>query len=144
VLVAATEADLDELCAVEARASLRPWARGVFAEELTRDFARVMLLRAPGGPIEALLVYWLGEDELQILNIATDPPLRRRGHAARLLEHAIQAARRAAVPRLILEVRRSNEAAQRLYRKYGFRPIGVRASYYAVEHEDALVMSLAL
>ena len=69
---------------------------------------------------------------------------RRRGHAARLIEHAILVARRAGCLRLLLEVRRSNQAAIRLYRKYGFRPIGVRAHYYANEHEDAIVMRLSL
>ena len=90
------------------------------------------------GRIEAFIVYWLAVEELQILNIATEPALRRRGHAARLLEHAIAAARRAEAKHLLLEVRRSNEPAKKLYAKYGFRPIGVRANYYAAEHEDAI------
>ena len=96
------------------------------------------------GTIEAFLVYWLTVDELQILNLATDPRCRRRGHAARLLEHAIAVARRGRATHLLLEVRRSNDAARKLYAKYGFRPIGIRAEYYAAEHEDAIVMRLDL
>jgi ribosomal-protein-alanine N-acetyltransferase len=142
-LVRARAEDLDELAALEALASLRPWSREVFAEELARAFARVMLLRE-GDALAAFLVYWLVEDELQVLNVATAPTRRRRGHAARLIEHAIVAARRAGCLRVLLEVRRSNQAAMRLYRKYGFRPIGVRAHYYANEHEDAIVMRLSL
>jgi ribosomal-protein-alanine N-acetyltransferase len=38
-----------------------------------------------------------------------------------------------------LEVRASNEAAQQLYRKFGFLPAGVRARYYEGT-EDAIVM----
>jgi len=137
----ATAADLDALVAVEQRASVRPWKKEVFAEELGRDFARVVLLRE-GEALVAFIVYWLVRDELHILNVATDPSARRRGHAARLVEHALAAAKLAGCEVLLLEVRRSNTAAIRLYRKYGFRPIGIRANYYAEEHEDAIVMRL--
>jgi ribosomal-protein-alanine N-acetyltransferase len=51
-----------------------------------------------------------------------------------------------AVPcRLVtLEVRRSNTAAQRLYRRFAFRAVGVRPNYYAEDQEDAIVMLLEL
>lgn len=106
----------------------------------------MVLLRRPppDATIEAFLVYWVVRDELHVLNVATDPPARRRGHAARLVEHAIACARRDRLSCLLLEVRRSNVVARRLYRKYGFRPIGVRARYYAEDQEDAIVMRLAL
>jgi ribosomal-protein-alanine N-acetyltransferase len=34
----------------------------------------------------------------------------------------------------------SNHGAQRLYQRYGFRPVGVRKGYYQETAEDALVM----
>jgi ribosomal-protein-alanine N-acetyltransferase len=34
----------------------------------------------------------------------------------------------------------SNKPAQELYRKFGFRPAGVRRNYYVETNEDALVM----
>jgi ribosomal-protein-alanine N-acetyltransferase len=39
-----------------------------------------------------------------------------------------------------LEVRVSNWGAQRLYGRYGFRPVGVRKNYYQEIGEDALIM----
>ncbi|MGH2435444.1 MAG: ribosomal protein S18-alanine N-acetyltransferase, partial [bacterium] len=39
-----------------------------------------------------------------------------------------------------LEVRKSNQTAQALYRKYGFREIGTRKGYYSDNREDAIVM----
>ena len=39
---------------------------------------------------------------------------------------------------LTLEVRLSNHGAQELYRRFGFRPVGVRKGYYADTGEDAL------
>ncbi len=135
---------LDELCAIEARASVRPWTREVMAEELVREGGHVVYARGNDARIEAFVVYLRAGDEVEVLNIATDPPARRRGHAARLLEHTIGFARRSGSQRVLLEVRKSNASAIRLYRKYGFRPISIRANYYAAEHEDALVLSLTL
>jgi len=37
-------------------------------------------------------------------------------------------------------VRVSNEGAQRLYYKYGFKNLGVRRNYYQDNEEDALVL----
>jgi ribosomal-protein-alanine N-acetyltransferase len=47
---------------------------------------------------------------------------------------------------MLLEVRPSNETALRLYRKYGFRPIGRRRGYYRADsgREDAMVLALRL
>jgi [ribosomal protein S18]-alanine N-acetyltransferase len=39
-----------------------------------------------------------------------------------------------------LEVRVSNWGAQRLYGRFGFRPVGIRKGYYQETGEDALVM----
>jgi ribosomal-protein-alanine N-acetyltransferase len=44
------------------------------------------------------------------------------------------------VKHLSLEVAANNEAAQALYRRFGFAPVGVRKNYYPVTGEDALVM----
>jgi ribosomal-protein-alanine N-acetyltransferase len=41
-----------------------------------------------------------------------------------------------------LEVRVSNWGAQRLYGRYGFRPVGIRKNYYQEIGEDALIMWL--
>jgi ribosomal-protein-alanine N-acetyltransferase len=40
-----------------------------------------------------------------------------------------------------LEVRASNQAAQALYEKYGFKKVGVRHRYYSDNHEDAVIMT---
>ena len=42
---------------------------------------------------------------------------------------------------MTLEVRASNEAAQALYRAFGFDVAGRRARYYTDDGEDALVMT---
>ena len=41
---------------------------------------------------------------------------------------------------ITLEVRESNVAAQKLYRKYGFTTVSTRRGYYSDNGENALVM----
>lgn len=41
---------------------------------------------------------------------------------------------------MTLEVRVSNDIAQSLYRKLGFKPAGIRPAYYSDNNEDALIM----
>ena len=75
-----------------------------------------------------------------VTTIAVDPDLHRHKIGTRLL---LQLAREAVVRgarHLTLEVRVSNAAAQGLYRRFGFRPAGVRKNYYVETNEDALVM----
>jgi len=45
---------------------------------------------------------------------------------------------------ITLEVRPSNAAAMSLYRKLGFRMMGIRKGYYTMPPEDAVVLGLHL
>jgi ribosomal-protein-alanine N-acetyltransferase len=61
-----------------------------------------------------------------------------------LLSDLIQTAYERRARWVTLEVRRSNDAARALYRKFGFEEQGVRQHYYSDNGEDAVVMHLAL
>jgi ribosomal-protein-alanine N-acetyltransferase len=83
-------------------------------------------------------------DEVEILNVATDPSLRRRGVGSALLQALLKLPGRV----LFLEVRESNTAARALYRAAGFVEEGRRRKYYpalgnpAGPREDAVVMKM--
>jgi ribosomal-protein-alanine N-acetyltransferase len=68
------------------------------------------------------------------------PQFRRRGFGELLLVALAEVAIDINARWLTLEVRVSNEIAQSLYRKYGFKSAGVRQRYYSDNHEDALIM----
>lgn len=132
--------DVDEVAIIERDAQPNPWSRDVFLEEMTRAWAHIDVLREePGGPIAAFLNYWIVGDEVHVLNVATHPDHRRRGHAARLLDHVTAVARAQGCRFLTLEVRRKNRPALRLYRAHGYRPVGMRPRYYD-DGEDAVIM----
>ncbi len=83
---------------------------------------------------------WLIFDELHINSLAVDERLRRRGIARRLLRGVFRDAIGAGARSATLEVRRSNEAARRLYLSLGFVVDAVRRDYYQLPREDALIL----
>ncbi len=89
----------------------------------------------------AVLVY--REGEAKIMSIAVKKEFRRRGIGKMLLREAIKKAKEKGSRRLLLEVRVSNVAAQQLYKKFGFRVVGVLESYYS-DGESAYLMNLDL
>jgi ribosomal-protein-alanine N-acetyltransferase len=83
---------------------------------------------------------WLMIDEAHVTTIAVRPEFRGRGLGELLLVALTEIAIDINARWLTLEVRVSNNVAQALYRKYGFKPAGVRQRYYSDNHEDALIM----
>jgi ribosomal-protein-alanine N-acetyltransferase len=113
--------------------------------ELAREIALPWVARTdPAGPAVAFLLAWNVADELHLLDMASHPEQRRRGHARALLAELLRYAQSAHTRLVLLEVRRSNQAAIALYESSGFQTTGVRAGYYADTGEDALEMRVSL
>jgi ribosomal-protein-alanine N-acetyltransferase len=84
---------------------------------------------------------WLTPAEAHIVTIAVRESQRGRGIGELLLIAVIALAILNDREVVTLEVRASNQAAQTLYEKYGFRNVGVRPHYYSDNHEDAVIMT---
>ena len=93
------------------------------------------------GKVVGFLVARRMADEMEILNVAVEPALRRRGVARRLLEATLAFGRASGAKRAFLEVRESNAGAISFYVRQGFAPAGRRPRYYADPPEDALVLA---
>lgn len=65
---------------------------------------------------------------------------RGQGTGKRLTHGLLQYISNLGAAYATLEVRRSNEIAQNLYKSLGFVQLGVRKRYYADNGEDALIM----
>ncbi|MGH2561711.1 MAG: ribosomal protein S18-alanine N-acetyltransferase [Thermomicrobiales bacterium] len=83
---------------------------------------------------------WIMYDEAHITTIGIDPVYRGQRLGELLLVVLIEEAITRGATWLTLEVRVSNEVAQRLYRKYGFGVQGTRRRYYSDNGEDAHIM----
>ena len=74
-----------------------------------------------------------------LMNVAIEPARQRQGIASSLLVRLFEQADRPN-EQYTLEVRTSNDAAIRLYERFGFRAAGRRRAYYHDNREDALIM----
>jgi len=142
--------DLDAVFAIEQQVHVHPWTRGNFNDALaTGNICKVY--EAANGVI-GYAVMMPALDEVELLDISIAPASQRKGLGEKLLNEMLTLARELKFERMLLEVRRSNFAANALYRKLGFADIGVRHGYYPAdkgrpeinEREDAIVMECKL
>ena len=116
----------------------------MFAEQDGAVCRRMFAFRLPDGVIAGLVAVALCQEatELELLLVATAQ--RRRGLGEALLEHWLSWARERGATTALLEVRASNNGAQRLYRSLGFEEHGTRPHYYRQPVEDAVLMQRSL
>ncbi|MBI3737748.1 MAG: ribosomal protein S18-alanine N-acetyltransferase [Chloroflexi bacterium] len=120
-----------------------PWPEHAFRYEVADNPAsRCFVVEAEDKRVAAMIVSWIIIDELHIATIATHPDFRRQGIGSQILTFALKDARQAGARRAFLEVREKNEAAQAMYRKFGFEITGRRPKYYKDNGEDAILMTL--
>jgi len=147
ILRAMGQEDLDEVMAVEKASFQAPWTRAMFLQELSTSFSRCVTLReseGEDGRLAGYMIYWMFAQEAHLQKIAVRPECRRRHAAACLMKALFQTVREEPCRTVILEVRRSNTAARKLYEKLGLTVKGIRRSYYLEEGEDALIMGADL
>jgi len=126
--------------AIERQVYARPWSPNLFVAEMTEPNNRCYLVAR----IDKAVVGYAGMicygDEAHITNIAVDPQLHRRHVGSRLLLEQMTQAIEMGAQAVSLEVRVTNWGAQRMYGRFGFRPVGIRRNYYQELNEDALIM----
>jgi ribosomal-protein-alanine N-acetyltransferase len=137
-------ADIDEVMEIEPVAfGSHHWSHQSFVNELNNSVGTYFA--AMDDVTKRLCGYsgfWLVNQgqEAHITTLAVHPDLRRQYVGERLLIHDILEAKRLGVRWITLEVRVSNESAQRLYYKYGFKSAGLRPNYYQDNDEDAMIL----
>ena len=134
--------DLPQVIAIERRAFPTPWSLAMFVLELSKPSSICLAAVDGDGSSRGRLVGYLicarYADVWHLMNIAVDPPLRRRGIGTALLGELVERAGTEAS--YTLEVRPSNLPAIDLYERFGFRSAGTRPRYYLDTGEDALIM----
>lgn len=134
--------DLDEVMEIEPVAfGSHHWSRQSFLNELNNPGGHYYVACAEdSGRLCGYSGFWLIGQEAHITTLAVHPDYRRQYVGERLLLNDIHGARRVGARWMTLEVRVSNEAAQNLYYKYGFKSLGLRRNYYQDNNEDAMVL----
>ena len=125
---------------IETEVYPRPWTTNLFVSELGMRSSRSYYVAKVGPTVVGYSGLMLIVEDAHVTTIAVDPAWQRHQIGSRLLLNIARDARERGARHLTLEVRVSNEPAQNMYRKFGFRPAGIRKGYYAETNEDALVM----
>ena len=125
-----------------------PWPQRSFRYELEENAASSQWVAESAaddgshGLVVGLIITWLLVDEVHIATLAVDPEYRRQKIASQLICTALRANLARGAISATLEVRQSNQAAQRLYTHFGFQLMGRRPGYYQDNGEDALILTL--
>ena len=134
------ETDLDSIIEIENKVFSPSWSREAFLLELTKNLLAKYVVGVVDEKVVGYGGIWLIIDEGHITNIAVDERYRGLGVGNRILEGLIQLCVYRGLRAMTLEVRKSNEIAQSLYKKYGFKEYGIRPKYYGDNNEDAIIM----
>ena len=123
--------ELPDIIAIENLSFSSPWRPEQFIKNLPSFYYAKLNNKVVGFiGIEKI------EDEAHIIHMAVHPMFRRQGIGKKLVAEALKLD----TNKIILEVRKSNIAGQKLYESFGFVEVSRRKKYYNDNNEDALVM----
>ncbi len=115
-----------------------------FVYELQDNPCAFLYVLQEGSEIVGYIDYWITFDCCQLVRIAVRKDMQKKGYAHMLMKHMEMDAIAQECESILLEVRRSNEVAQALYRSHDYFHISVRKGYYSDNNEDAMVMGKAI
>lgn len=131
--------DLEAVSRIDRRCFPTPWLPDSYLTELSNRAACYIVARH-GQEIVGYGGVWVVMAEAHITTIAVDPDWQGHKIGERMLMALLEEAILRGATHVTLEVRASNQIAQRLYRKYEFYDAAIRKSYYTNNEEDAIVM----
>ena len=145
-IVEMAEEDLLQVLEIENLSFAFPWSEDLFEQELKSEFSKVFLAKKEENRrrfVAGYTSFWSVVDEIHIVNLAVHPRYRRNGIGTALISFGLDYYFQRGDKYATLEVRKSNVAALRLYKKLGFEEEGVRYCYYPDNWEDAIIMGIS-
>lgn len=131
--------DIEHVSRIERQSFPTAWNTQAYVNELGNHCA-VYRVAVIGETVVGYGGEWVIMDEAHITTIAVSPDYRGQRIGERLLSEMLVTAIKQGATRATLEVRSGNEAARRLYEKYGFVSVAVRKGYYPDNNENAEIM----
>lgn len=138
----AKNSDIPAILEIERALFSDPWEEQLFNEAIKdhKDF----FVSIEQNKITGYIIFEKVLDEGHITNLAVSKEYQRKGLASELINKILDLARQQKIKQVFLEVRESNEAARKLYLKFGFLEIGKRKAYYNKTNENAIILKLDL
>ena len=138
-----TEEDVEAVFLLESVCFPDPWSRKSIRSTLREDRS-FMLVAEENGIICGYLNSTYLFEELNLNRIAVSPDFRRRRVGASLLGGLVDFCASHGLTRLMLEVRKGNLPARRLYESFGFISLGERKNFYQNPPEAGVIMEKIL
>ena len=116
------------------------WSYNILKQELENGKSKYFVAKQENeivGFAEILLII----DQVNIMNIVVKKDKRNFGIGSSLLEEIIRYSKIHNATSITLEVNEKNIPAIKLYKKYGFKQVGLRRKYYNNE-DNAILMDL--
>lgn len=145
-LLPMTREDIGAVLAIETAVQAFPWSARNIEDALAAGYP-AWVLREAGGAAAGFYIAMHAPDVAHLLVIAVRRDAQGGGLGRYLMAHCEAAAAALGLEGVLLEVRPSNEQAQRFYTRQGFKQIGLRRGYYPAAHggrEDARVLQKPL
>jgi ribosomal-protein-alanine N-acetyltransferase len=139
-----------EVVKIAEECGLSYWSEADYRAELDRSGSYAFQAESiPGKTVVGFIIMRLitKKDDhypatFEILNIAVKEKYRKTGVGTLLIQTTLTTAKQNSPANMRLEVRSSNEAAIRFYKKHGFNPEHLRRNFYRDPVEDGIVMKL--
>jgi ribosomal-protein-alanine N-acetyltransferase len=134
------QADIPAVLAIELLSFQSSWPANAFQNELRDNKLAHYFVGRLDGTIVAYGGIWVILEDSHVTTIAVHPDQRGKRLGEEMLVHLLDEAIERGASWITLEVRETNDVAQKLYRKYGFTVVSTRKGYYSDNNESALVM----
>lgn len=131
--------DLSSIMEIENACFHSPWKKDDMARELSENAFAHFLLVEVDNKVVGFLDYWQTFDSATICQIGILPSYRKLGLASKLMKEMDEECYAKRITSVTLEVRKSNDPAIGLYKKYGFKEVVIKPHYYD-DGEDAIYM----
>jgi [ribosomal protein S18]-alanine N-acetyltransferase len=140
VITPMTAEDLPAVLRIETLSFSTAWPPNAFANEIRDNKLAHYFVGRLDDRIVAYGGIWVILEDSHVTTIAVHPDYRGLKLGEEMLLRLLDEAIALGASWITLEVRESNETAQKLYRKYGFTTVSTRRGYYSDNNENALVM----
>ncbi|MEA2720889.1 MAG: [ribosomal protein S18]-alanine N-acetyltransferase [Candidatus Eremiobacteraeota bacterium] len=135
-----TQGDLAAVLRIEGLSFTTSWPANAFSNEIRDNKLAHYFIGRLDAHVVAYGGIWVILEDSHVTTIAVHPDYRGLKLGEEMLLKLLDEAIAKGASWITLEVRESNDVAQKLYRKYGFTTVSTRRGYYSDNGENALVM----
>lgn len=128
--------DLNKIYEISKDSFSNSWSLEGYKEDFKNMFSKYFVIEIDD-LIVGFLSSWIVMNEITITNLTIEKNFRNKGLSKELLGNFLNNYKN---HQIFLEVRKSNEIAINLYKKFLFKELSIRKNYYKNPVEDAIVM----